>query len=64
MAARQITVIGGNLFAIAARYLGDATQAVRIALLNGLSDFYLTGGQVTLRLPPVDPTQTGGVAPQ
>ena len=60
MALNTITVVGGNLYQIAARYLGDATQAVRIAQRNGLSDFFLSG-QVTLALPPVDDTQSGGV---
>lgn len=63
MAARTITVVGGNLFDIAARELGDATQAVRIAQRNGLSDFFLSG-TVTLDLPPVDASQTGGVPQQ
>lgn len=60
MAQQTITVIGGNLFQIAAQYLGDASQATRIAQLNGLSDFWLTG-QTTLILPNIDPSATGGV---
>ena len=60
MSARTITVHNGNLFAIAARELGDDTQAVRIAQRNGLTDFFLSG-TVTLALPPVDATQSGGV---
>lgn len=47
---RTITVAGGNLFRIAAEELGDATQWIRIARLNGLSDPMLKG-VVTLRLP-------------
>ena len=35
---RILTTAGGNLFAIAAANLGDATQWVRIAALNNLSD--------------------------
>jgi hypothetical protein len=58
---QSITVAGGNLFQIAARYLGDATQWVRIAALNGLSDPMLQG-VVTLLLPAVDPSATGGIA--
>ena len=57
---RTITVTGGNLFAIAARELGDATQWVRIARLNRLTDPMLHG-VVTLRLPPVDPNAGGGI---
>ena len=61
--ALVVTVVGGNLFAIAAQYLGDATQAVRIAQLNGLSDFFLTGTN-TLLIPPVSAAATGGVPAQ
>lgn len=52
--------MGGNLFAIAAQYLGDATQWIRIAQVNVLSDPVLTG-VVTLVIPPVDPSATGGL---
>ena len=58
---RSITVTGGNLFAIAARELGDATQWNRIAKLNGLSDPMLSG-VVTLLLPAVDLNAGGGIA--
>ncbi len=34
---RQVTIAGGNLFQVAAQQLGDATQWLRIAQLNGLS---------------------------
>jgi hypothetical protein len=57
----QVTVIGGNLFQLAAVYLADATQWIRIAQANGLSDPVLTG-LVELTIPPVDPTAGGGVA--
>jgi hypothetical protein len=60
---RTITVAGGNLFAIAAAQLGDATQWIRIAQLNNLSDPMLTG-VVTLRIPDPDPNATGGIARQ
>lgn len=56
-----ITVAGGNLFALAAQYLNDATQWVRIAKANNLSDPVLTGVN-TLVIPPVDPTAGGGIA--
>jgi hypothetical protein len=58
-----VTVIGGDLFHLAATYLGDATQATRIAQQNNLTDFLLAG-QVTLTIPDVDPTATGGVPAQ
>lgn len=56
-----ITVIGGNLFKLAALYLNDATQWLRIAQANGLSDPVLSG-MVVLRIPSVDPTAGGGIA--
>lgn len=60
---RTITVAGGNLFRIAAEQLGDATQWLRIAQLNALSDPNLTG-VVTLLIPDVDPNAGGGIAAQ
>lgn len=60
---RTLTVAGGNLFAIAAAELADATQWIRIAELNGLSDPMLTG-LVTLNIPDVDPQAGGGIASQ
>jgi len=57
----QVTVLGGNLFQLAAVYLADATQWIRIAQANGLSDPVLTG-LVELTIPPVDPTAGGGIA--
>ena len=59
----SITVAGGNLFQIAAQLLGDATQWIRIAQLNGLSDPMLSG-VVTLLLPDVNPNAGGGIASQ
>lgn len=59
-----ITTAGGDLFALAAEYLGDATQWIRIAQTNALSDPVLTG-VVTLKIPDPDPGyQGGGVAAQ
>lgn len=58
-----ITVAGGNLFAIAARQLGDATQWIRIAQLNNITDPVLVG-IVTLLIPPRDPNATGGIPQQ
>lgn len=54
-----ISVAGGNLFALAAQYLGDATQWNRIAALNGLTDFVITG-PVTLRIPPPNTAAANG----
>ncbi len=60
---RTITVAGGDLFHLAAEYLGDATQWNRIAQLNGLSDPMLSG-LVTLLIPDVDASAGGGIAHQ
>jgi hypothetical protein len=60
---RTIVVVGGNLFQIAAAELGDATQWVRIACLNGLSDPMLRG-IVTLLIPQSDASAGGGIAVQ
>ena len=50
---KTIRVAGGNLFALAAQELGDATQWDRIARLNDLDDPMIEG-VVTLVIPPVD----------
>jgi nucleoid-associated protein YgaU len=60
---RTITVVGGNLFQIAAEELGDATQWIRIAQLNNMSDPLLEG-LVTLVIPERDPSAGGGVVAQ
>ncbi len=60
---RTITVVGGNLFRIAAEQLGDATQWIRIAQLNRLSDPMLSGVN-SLLIPDPDPTAGGGIAAQ
>lgn len=54
-----ITTAGGNLFALAAQYLGSAEQWLRIAQLNNLTDPMLTG-VLTLKIPDPDPTYSGG----
>ena len=58
---QMITVVGGNLFQLAAAHLNDATQWVRIAQANKLSDPMLTG-IVTLVIPDIEPNAGGGVA--
>lgn len=55
-----ITVAGGNLFALAAQYLNDATQWIRIARANNIIDPMLVG-VVTLIIPPIDPSAGGGI---
>ena len=54
---------GGNLFQVAAQQLGDATQWIRIAQANRLSDPMLTG-LVALNIPATDPSAGGGIATQ
>jgi hypothetical protein len=56
-----ITVAGGNLFALAAKYLNDATQWIRIAQANNLSDPVLLGIN-KLVIPPVNASLGGGIA--
>ena len=63
MNRNTVTVAGGDLFHIAAQQLGDATQWIRIAQLNGLSDPALTG-VTTLQLPALNPASGGGIATQ
>jgi hypothetical protein len=58
-----ITVAGGDLFHIAAQQLDDATQWIRIAQLNGLSDPQLSG-VLTLLIPAPNPAAGGGIAQQ
>ena len=52
-----------TLFHVAARYLNDATQWIRIAQQNGLSDPNI-GGVTTLVIPDVNPAAGGGIVVQ
>jgi hypothetical protein len=63
MSIVTLTVVGGNLFRIAAEQLGDATQWLRIAQLNGINDPVLVGYR-TLSMPPRDPNAGGGIGVQ
>jgi hypothetical protein len=60
---QTITITGGNLFQIAATELGDATQWIRIAQLNNISDPMLIG-IVLLTIPDIDSDAGGGIATQ
>ncbi|MBW4091062.1 MAG: hypothetical protein HIU82_08135 [Proteobacteria bacterium] len=60
---QTLTIAGGNLFQLAAAELGDATQWIRIAQLNNLSDPMLSG-VVTLLIPDRNPSAGGGIAAQ
>lgn len=61
---------GANLYALAAQYLQDASQWIRIAQQNGISDPFLTDapvsseGIITLSIPDVNLAATGGVPAQ
>ena len=55
-----VVVSGGNLFALAMKYLGDATQWNRIAQANNLLDPVIVG-TATLNIPSVNPLAGGGV---
>ena len=57
---RTITVAGGTLYQLALQYLGDAPQRNRIAQLNGRSDPMIQR-VMTLKIPAVNATATGGV---
>jgi hypothetical protein len=61
MSGQVVVVAGGNLFVLAAKYLNDATQWIRIAQANQLSDPQLSG-VLTLVIPPVNPAAGGGIA--
>lgn len=60
---KVITVAGGNLFAIAAQYLNDATKWYQIAAANGLSDPMITG-IATLVIPQNSIASNGGILGQ
>ena len=56
----MITVAGGNPYALAAQYLGDATKWYQIAKANGLTDPFFIGLQ-PLTIPQSTITSNGGV---
>ncbi len=60
---QTIQIAGGDLFRVAATYLNDATQWIRIAQLNAISDPWLSAA-TTLRIPNQNPSAGGGVAAQ
>lgn len=57
---RIVTIAGGNLFALAAQYMGDATKWYQIAAANGLSDPMLND-VVTLLIPQNSLPSNGGI---
>ncbi len=58
--SQKITCVNPNLFEIAAIYLGDATQWVRVASLNGLED-PLISGTLSIAIPERDSNAGGGI---
>jgi len=60
---KTIIVAGGNLFRVAASALGDATQWIRLARANDLSDPTING-IVELKIPDTDPSAGGGIVRQ
>ena len=58
-----VTVSNTTLDAVAAQYMGDASQWIRIAVQNGLTDPDIAG-IVTLQIPISDTKQSGGVPQQ
>jgi hypothetical protein len=50
----SLNISSANLFALAAQYLGDATQWNRIAALNGFTDFLVNGLTSPVLIPPYD----------
>lgn len=60
VARRTITVGSGNLFEVAAQYLGDATKWYQIAQLNGMSDPFFEGVK-TLKIPVRQTASNGGI---
>lgn len=57
---RVVTVAGGNLYAIAALYLGDATKWYQVAKANKLTDPMIVGVQ-TLTIPQSSIASNGGI---
>jgi len=61
---QKIVVTGTDLFTLAAQYLGDATQWIRIAQINGNIIDPFISNLTTLTIPDVDLSQTGGIVQQ
>jgi hypothetical protein len=59
MALQTPTLPSGNLFAVAAQYLGDPTQWYLIAQINGMIDPFFTG-PLQLTIPNADPSGGNG----
>jgi hypothetical protein len=60
---KTLTIVGGNLFQLAAQELGDATQWIRIAQRNDILDPVISG-PVSLLIPDPIAYTGGGIASQ
>lgn len=63
MITQTVTVVGGNLFQVAATRLGNALQWVSIAQANGISDPFLSGLQ-SLTMPVANAAFSDGIGQQ
>jgi hypothetical protein len=61
--AATLTILGGNLFAIAAQQYGDFSGWWLLAQGNGITDPMLSGTS-TLTVPPYSAALSGGLPPQ
>lgn len=60
---KMVTVVGSNLYQVAAEQLGSALQWINIAKLNNLVDPVLSG-QTRLLIPPFSSAFSDGIGPQ
>jgi hypothetical protein len=58
---QTITTTATDAYKLAAKYLGDATQFIRIMQANGMSDPVVSGPPRAIIIPDPDLTKTGGV---
>ena len=58
-----ITIVGGNLFEVAARQLGSALQWINLAQENEIYDPFLFGTN-SLRIPPANQAFSDGIPTQ
>lgn len=61
---QTIKVTGTDCYALAAKYLNDATQFYRIMTQNNLTDPVITGEPVDIVIPDIDTSKTGGAPTQ
>jgi hypothetical protein len=59
-----ISVTGTDCFALAAKYLGDATEFYRIMVEDDLTDPDISGAPVAIVIPDAVVAPTGGIPTQ